>query len=305
MGRLRTAVHNFSSLDLLPEEILGHLDELVGRIDQEAVAADGGVGVTGATCLYAIYDPASGRCAMARAGHLQPALVLPDGSVDFADPPAGPPLGLGGVPFQTAEVTLPEGSVLVLYTDGLVEARDRDIDVGLDLLRGTLADTAGRSPEQVCATVLRTMLPTRPVDDVALLVARCRRLAPDQVAEWDVPYDPAAVGAVRAEVTRRLAEWGLAELAFATELVLSELITNAIRHATGPIGVRLLRDRSLICEVSDTSSTSPHLRHATATDEGGRGLFLVAQFAARWGTRYTAGGKVIWAEQPLPSGAGR
>ena len=90
------------------------------------------------------------------------------------------------------------------------------------------------------------------------------------------------------------------ELAFTTELILSELVTNAIRYGSGPIRVRLLRDRSLICEVSDGSSTSPHLRYAATTDEGGRGLFLVAQFTERWGTRYTPDGKVIWAEQPLP-----
>lgn len=85
-----------------------------------------------------------------------------------------------------------------------------------------------------------------------------------------------------------------------TELVLSELITNAIRYATGPIDVRLLLDRTLICEVADASSTSPHLRYAATTDEGGRGLFLVAQMAERWGTRYTKDGKIIWVEQRLP-----
>ncbi|WP_377274204.1 SpoIIE family protein phosphatase [Peterkaempfera sp. SMS 1(5)a] len=305
MGRLRTAVHNFSSLDLPPDEILDHLDELVGRIDQDEASADGGTAVIGATCLYAIYDPVTGHCAMTRAGHLPPAVIHPDGSVEFPDLPAGPPLGLGSMPFETAELNLAEGSRLVLYTDGLVEVRDRDIDVGLELLRSTLAGVADRSPEEICTAVLQALLPAHPGDDIALLVARTRRLAPEQVAEWDVPYDPAAVGEVRAAVTRRLADWGLDELAFTTELLLSELITNAIRHATGPIRVRLLRDESLICEVSDTSSTSPHLRFATTTDEGGRGLFLVAQFAEHWGTRYTAEGKVIWAEQPLPPGSGR
>jgi anti-sigma regulatory factor (Ser/Thr protein kinase) len=115
-----------------------------------------------------------------------------------------------------------------------------------------------------------------------------------------VPSDPAAVGEVRASVTRQLTEWGLDDLAFATELMLSELVTNAIRYGTGPIKVRMLRDRSLICEVFDGSNTSPHLRYAASTDEGGRGLFLVAQLAERWGTRYTPAGKVIWTEQPLP-----
>ncbi|MCX4584863.1 SpoIIE family protein phosphatase/ATP-binding protein [Streptomyces sp. NBC_01481] len=308
MGRLRTAVHNFSTLDLPPDELLWHLDELVARIDQDE-AGDGSAGsngsdasVTGATCVYAIYDPVSGICAMARAGHLQPAIVHADGTAVFADVPGGPPLGLGGLPFETLELQLPEDSRLVLYTDGLVEDRDRDIDEGLTLLRHTLADNADRTPEETCEAVLKALLPARPRDDIALLVGRTRVLDSSRVADWDVPPDPAAVRRVRAAVTRKLAEWELEEEAFTTELILSELVTNAIRYATGPIRVRLIRDRTLICEVSDHSSTSPHLRQAAITDEGGRGLFLVAQFADRWGTRYTPDGKVIWTEQPLTSG---
>ncbi len=298
MGRLRTAIHNFSTLDLPPDELLGHLDELVNRIDQEEAGGGESGGLTGATCLYAIYDPVSRRCTLASAGHPPPAVVDPQGRVSFPELPTGPPLGLAVLPFETAEVELAEGSRLVLYTDGLVEDRERDIDEGLALLREALCGPP-RTPEQTCADVLGAMLPAHPQDDIALLVAETRVLAPNQVAQWDVPSDPAAVGAVRAQVAERLADWGLDEAAFVTELILSELVTNAIRYGSGPIRVRLLRDRSLICEVSDGSSTSPHLRYAATEDEGGRGLFLVAQFANRWGTRYTATGKVIWTEQPL------
>nr|WP_198045530.1 SpoIIE family protein phosphatase/ATP-binding protein [Kitasatospora mediocidica] len=298
MGRLRTAVHNFSTLDLPPDELLGHLDDLVNRLDQDQSAPGGGDAVTGASCLYAVYDPVSRLCTMARAGHPPPALVRPDGTVEFVDVPAGPPLGLGGLPFFAAEVTVPEGSRLVLYTDGLVEDRERDIDQGLELLSQALHE-AGPGPEETCEAVLAALLPAHPTDDVALLVARTRVLPADRIAEWDVPSDPAAVSDVRAAVSRQLELWGLEDMAFVTELILSELITNAIRYAAEPIRVRLLHDRSLICEVSDSSSTSPHLRYAASTDEGGRGLFLVAQFAERWGTRYTATGKVIWAEQAL------
>ncbi len=299
MGRLRTAVHNFTALDLPPDELLGLLDELVGRIDQDEAADDSSAPVTGATCLYAIYDPVAGSCVMARAGHPPPALIRPDGTVEFPEVPAGPPLGLGGLPFETTELRLAEGSRLVLYTDGLVEDRLHDIDVGLEQLRRAL-ETAGETPEETCRTVLDARLPDRPGDDIALLVARTRTLGPDQVAEWDVPNDPAAVGEVRSQVTRRLGEWGLDELVFTTELILSELVTNAIRYGGETVHVRVVRDRSLICEVFDSSSTSPHLRYAAMTDEGGRGLFLVAQLAERWGTRYTPAGKVIWAEQPAP-----
>ncbi|MFE2438902.1 SpoIIE family protein phosphatase [Streptomyces sp. NPDC059409] len=299
MGRLRTAVHNFTALDLPPDELLGLLDELVGRIDQDEAADDSTAPVTGATCLYAIYDPVAGSCVMARAGHPPPALIRPDGTVEFPEVPAGPPLGLGGLPFETTELRLAEGSRLVLYTDGLVEDRMHDIDVGLEQLRRAL-ETAGETPEETCRTVLDARLPDRPGDDIALLVARTRTLGPDQVAEWDVPNDPAAVGEVRSQVTRRLGEWGLDDLVFTTELILSELVTNAIRYGSETVHVRVVRDRSLICEVFDSSSTSPHLRYAAMTDEGGRGLFLVAQLAERWGTRYTPAGKVIWAEQPVP-----
>ncbi|MER6072184.1 SpoIIE family protein phosphatase [Streptomyces sp. NPDC001817] len=300
MGRLRTAVHNFSTLDLPPDELLSHLDDLVGRIDQDEACAEAAGEIAGATCLYAIYDPATRRCTMARAGHLAPALVHPDGSVTFADLPAGPPLGIGGLPFQTAELQLAEGTELVLYTDGLIEDRSRDLDVGMELLRQALADHPGRAPDESCQAVLDELLPGRPTDDVALLVARTRALTPDQVAEWDVPPDPAAVADMRLAVSGTLDEWGLAELGFATELVLSELITNAIRYGGEPIRVRLIRDRTLICEVADGSNTSPHLRYAATTDEGGRGLFLVSQMTERWGVRYSPQGKVIWAEQALP-----
>ncbi|MFI9105442.1 SpoIIE family protein phosphatase [Streptomyces fildesensis] len=301
MGRLRTAVHNFSALDLPPDELLGHLDELVNRIDQDTTTESAGAALTGATCLYAIYDPVDGRCVLATAGHPVPALVLPDGSVTFPDVPVSPPLGVGGgLPVETTELFLPAGSRLVLYTDGLVEVRGQDIDTGLAVLRDALAAHPDGSPESTCQAVLDAMLPAQPGDDIALLVARTRLLDHDQVAEWEVPEDPAAVAQIRANVTRQLETWGLAELAFTAELIISELVTNAIRYGHSPIRLRLLRNQgSLTCEVADASSTSPHLRHAALTDEGGRGLFLVAQLSQRWGTRYTDRSKIIWTEQTL------
>ncbi|MFF7234595.1 SpoIIE family protein phosphatase [Streptomyces sioyaensis] len=302
MGRLRTAVHNFSALDLPPDELLNHLDDLVSRLDQdeEGTPAGSGNGVIGATCLYAVYDPTSGHCAMARAGHPPPAIVQPDGTAGFPDLPAGPPLGLGGSLFEAADFALLEGSQLVLYTDGLIEDRQHDIDTGLQQLCKALAHP-GRSPEETCDAVLTAMVPARPSDDIALLVARTRTLAAGKIARWDLPADPAAVPRLRAAVAHQLAEWGLGDAAFATELVVTELATNAVRYGAPPLHVRLLHNRSLICEVSDASSTSPHLRRARATDEGGRGLFLVAQLTDHWGTRYTINGKVIWTEQLLPS----
>jgi serine phosphatase RsbU (regulator of sigma subunit)/PAS domain-containing protein/anti-sigma regulatory factor (Ser/Thr protein kinase) len=299
MGRLRTAVLNFSSLDLAPDELLGHLDEMVALLDTQTSGADSnGAPVTGATCLYAIYDPVGGRCTLARAGHLAPAVVHPDGRVTFPDLPLSPPLGVGGHPFEAGELELPEGSRLVLFTDGLIEGRGTDIDEGLRRLRSAVAGP-DLTPEETCRAVMESVMPRHPGDDVALLVARTRLLDPSRVAAWDVPVDAMAVSGVRTEVSRRLGEWGLEDLSFTTELILSELLTNAIRYGAPPVRVRLLFGRTLVLEVSDGSNTSPRLRHASTTDEGGRGLFLVSQFADRWGTRYVARGKVIWAEQTL------
>ncbi|WP_245984275.1 SpoIIE family protein phosphatase [Streptomyces tateyamensis] len=298
MGRLRTTIRNFSALDLPPEEVLGRLDELVAQLDEEGA----GLEIAGSTCVYAVYDPVSGSCVLARAGHLRPALIEPDGTVGYPEVAVSPPLGVGGHPFETTELKLAPGSQLVLFTDGLVETRDSDIDVGLARLRRTLAEQAGRDPERICEAVTRAMLVGHPADDVALLVARTGLLAADRSAEWEVPMDPAAVAPVRAACARQVARWGLDGLGFATELILSELITNAIRYGAAPVRVRLLYDTSLVCEVSDGSSTAPHLRWAATTDEGGRGIFLVAQLAHRWGTRYTAEGKVIWCEQTPAEG---
>ncbi|SCF75551.1 Anti-sigma regulatory factor (Ser/Thr protein kinase) [Streptomyces sp. Ncost-T10-10d] len=167
-------------------------------------------------------------------------------------------------------------------------------------LGGVLAQR-GLPLDTLCATAVEQLLPVPQPDDVALLLARTHELSADHVVSWEVPPDPAAVAGVRARTARLLRTWGLEELQMTTELIVSELVTNALRHATGPIRLRLLRQSVLICEVSDASSTSPRLRHARTTDEGGRGLFLVAQLTHRWGTRYTPEGKIIWTEQELPA----
>ncbi|MFI7246140.1 sodium/proline symporter PutP [Streptomyces qinglanensis] len=310
MGRLRTAVRTLANLDLPPDELLAHLDDLViglmgAHSSEEPSSAEdetAGTALLGATCLFAVYDPVSRQCTLARAGHLPPVIVGPDGGVDIVELPVGPPLGLGYLPFESAERELPEGSLLALYTDGLIETYDRDFDVGLARLSEALA-VPGPTLETIGRNALDALLTGPPVDDAALLLARTRVLPADRVVSWDLPSDPAAVGRARAEAGEQLTEWGLEELTFTTELIVSELVTNAIRHATGPVCLRLILDRGLICEVSDASSTSPRLRHARTTDEGGRGLLLVAQLAQRWGTRHTATGKIIWTEQSLPAPA--
>lgn len=304
MGRLRTAVQTLADMDLAPDELLARLDDLVMRLSEEeptgGEADRGGTTVLGATCLYAVYDPASRCCTMARAGHPPPVIVTPDGVVSFPDLPLGPPLGLGGLPFESLEVELPEGSLLGLYTDGLIEGPEKDIEQGKIRL-GRAISRDGLPLDELCEAVVKELLPVPQPDDIALLLARTHALRPDRLVSWEVPLDPAAVGATRNKVARQLEVWGLDELTMTTELIVSELVTNAIRYASGPVRLRLLLQSVLTCEVSDASSTTPRLRHARTTDEGGRGLFLVAQLARRWGTRYTHQGKIIWAEQWLPS----
>ncbi|MFD6388022.1 ATP-binding SpoIIE family protein phosphatase, partial [Streptomyces nigra] len=253
----------------------------------------------GATCLYAVYDPVSRRCTMARAGHPPPVVVAPDGQVSYPEPPAGPPLGLGGLAFESAEIELAEHSLLGLYTNGLVESETADVDSRMARL-GDLLARRDLDLDALCSSAVRDLVPEQQSDDIALLLARTHALAAENVVSWDVPVDPAAVADVRARATRQMAAWHLDDLAMTTELIVSELVTNAIRYAEPPLRLRLLRDSRLTCEVADASSTAPRLRHARSTDEGGRGLFLVAQLAHRWGARYTPEGKIIWAEQELP-----
>ncbi|MFB7087823.1 SpoIIE family protein phosphatase [Streptomyces sp. NPDC056296] len=299
MGRLRTAVQTLADLELAPDEILTRLDELVTRLAAEADPEHRDM--IGATCLLAVYDPITEQCTLASAGHPPPLLVTPSGDTSPIPLRPGPPLGVGGLPFETATIPLEPGSMLALYTDGLLGYREAEVDVDQAIahlgarlaeyqLSGTPLGEAARGliSQQAAAA-----------DDTALLLSRVKPLEPGAVSHWEFPADPAAVAEARAAVQRKLGDWGLDDIAFTTELVVSELVTNAIRYAGGPVGLRLIRDAVLTCEVSDPSNTQPRLRRARDTDEGGRGLFLVAQLSQRWGSRYGATGKTIWAEQSL------
>ncbi|SES33522.1 PAS domain S-box-containing protein [Streptomyces sp. yr375] len=293
MGRLRTAVATLADLELPPDEVMTHLNDIVGGLGEDSFA----------TCLYAVYDPTAGTCAITRAGHPPPAVVEPDGRVYFLgrlDP--DPPLGVAQPPFETVELTLPDDSLLVLYTDGLVESAHREVDRGMDELKQLLRTTDHAELEALCDALTARLLPDEQranSDDAALLAVRVHALAPDLMASWQLSEEPRAAGQARRHIREQLQSWDLDDLSTTTELIGSELVGNVVRHAKGPVLLRLLRSTSLICEVSDGSLTTPRIRHAAETDEGGRGLQLVAALSQRWGTRYTAAGKCIWTEQTL------
>jgi serine phosphatase RsbU (regulator of sigma subunit)/anti-sigma regulatory factor (Ser/Thr protein kinase) len=290
MGHLRTAVQTLAALDLPPEQVLRHLDDLAQRLDDDHLA----------TCIYAVYDPVARSCVIANAGHIPPVLVHADGKAELLSQlPTGAPIGVGGVAFEPVEVQAADDDLLVLCTDGLVEMRGRDIGSGLAALCANLA-APGVTPDGLCDILMRTLHTRDREDDVALLIARLRGIPSGDVAQWLLNPRPATPHLVRRLVRHTLAEWGLSECADVAELLASELATNAIRHASRPIGLRLMRTGSLLCEVSDDDHHLPTLRPATELDEAGRGLNLVSRMARRWGANRTSDGKVVWFEQALP-----
>ncbi|MER7493191.1 SpoIIE family protein phosphatase [Streptomyces pharetrae] len=312
MGELRTAVRTLAQLDLEPAEVLSQLDEIArglgtpGGIQQATRAArrprEADLSeVYLATCVYAVYDSVTRRCTFANAGHLPPVLVEPGEPALMLDVPPGLPLGVGGEPFEEVEVELPEGALLALYTDGLVESRDHPLDEGLQAFVGALTDPA--SPlEDVCDDVLNTLDTHHGEDDIALLMARVQGLPAESVGDWTLPREPRSVGRAREYARGQLLSWDLEPLVDTTELLVSELVTNALRYGEGEIRLRLLLDRTLVCEVWDSGLVQPRRRRARDTDEGGRGLQLVGLLSAAWGSRRTHRGKTVWFELPLPDG---
>ncbi|BFV57500.1 SpoIIE family protein phosphatase [Kitasatospora sp. CMC57] len=305
MGRLRTAVRTLAGLDLAPEVLLRHVHELTDDL------AHGPDEALLATCVYAVFDPSTQRLTATKAGHIPPILIvpketanepsrvgsaLPGGVGQILDLPSGAPLGVGGVPFESIELEIPEGSLLVLCTDGLVESRDKDLDVGLGRLLSVLEQPYA-SIQQACEAVLDTMEQGREPDDVALLLARLGRgRAGIPTAGWTLPAEPTAVSRARRLVRSTLAEWEVEHLTDTAELLVSELVTNSVRYASAPIGVRLTLGDTLLVEITDPLPDPPRERHAAEADEGGRGLELVGRLALRWGARAEGMGKVVWFE---------
>ncbi|MFE4551709.1 MULTISPECIES: SpoIIE family protein phosphatase [unclassified Streptomyces] len=293
MGQLRTTAQTLAGLDLPPQEVLHHLDEQAQRLGTDRMA----------TCLYAVYDPVAHRITIANAGHPPPVLLHLGGRAEVLRVPPGAPIGVGGVDFEAVELDAPAGATLLLYTDGLVESRLRDVWTGIEQLREKLAATAqltgpDHSPplEALCDEVLDMLGPGDRDDDIALLAARFDGIAPSDVAYWYLEPEDAAPGRARRLARRALSRWGMEDLSDSVELLVSEVVTNAVRYASRPVTLRLLRTDVLRCEVGDDVPQLPRLRQARATDEGGRGLYLVNKLARRWGATRLSTGKVVWFE---------
>ncbi|MER5635875.1 ATP-binding SpoIIE family protein phosphatase [Kitasatospora sp. NPDC002227] len=293
MGQLRTSAQTLAALDLPPHEVLYHLDEQAQRLGREQHLA---------TCVYAVYDPIANRVVIANAGHVPPLLVQPDGRADLLDLPPGAPIGVGGVDFTSVELAAPPGSALLLFTDGLVESRRRSLTTGLELLRSRISSARGDSPEQLCQEALRILPAGERGDDIALLAAAFDGIPAEDVAYWYLQPRHETPGRARRLAGHALRRWGLELLVDNTELMVSELVTNAIQHATRPVTLRLVRTSVLRCEVGDDSALLPRARRAGPEDERGRGLQIVARCAERWGATRLGAGKVVWFEQRLPSG---
>ncbi|MFD4542774.1 SpoIIE family protein phosphatase [Streptomyces bauhiniae] len=292
MGQLRIALRTLALQDLETDELLTHLDEVASQL---AEPSDAYV----ATCAVAVYNPVSRRCAMVRAGHPAPVIVDPTGSPVPVNVPLGPPLGAGGGRvFTPALVDLPAGTLIALYTNGLLGAHAQDPAAARRRLAQTLASPA-RPLRELSDDAVYRMAPSRD-DDAVLLLARTHTLAKENVADWTLPAEPSVVSTARRLVDQQLAVWHLEGAAYTTGLIVSELVTNAIRYGAGPIQLRLIHDSGrLLTEVTDVNSTSPHLRHARESDEGGRGLYIVMRLSTHWGVRHSQQDKTIWSEQRL------
>lgn len=295
MGQLRTAVQTMATMEMPPAQLLRNLDDLAQRLGENYLA----------TCLYAVYDPIRSELQIANAGHIPPVLVrAADGRSELLDLPTGAPIGVGGVPFETATVRVGPGDRLVLCTDGLVEVRGQDIGAGLAALCESAAHPAA-SMDHACDTIIRALnTHGGRKDDVALLMARLNGIPADDVAEWQLALDPREVARARRLVRGKLYDWDLPQAVESAELMVSELVTNAVRHARiRHVGLRLVRTDALLCEVTDDEPAPATLLGATADDEFGRGLRVVSRLARGWGSSSTAQGKTVWFEQ-APGGKG-
>ncbi|CAM5545659.1 ATP-binding SpoIIE family protein phosphatase [Streptomyces atroolivaceus] len=301
MGQLRTVVHTLAALDLEPDELLARLYDTAARLAVERAQLPQSDPLheepLGATCAYAVYDPFTEMCTVASAGHPAPLVVEPDGAAFVVGLPVGPALGTSDrSPVAAVSFRLREGSLLALHSNALRGHAQPTSGA----LRQALMPT-DRPMGDLCDAVAYALPDSPDLHGSALLLARTHAMPADRYAAWELPYDKTAPATARRLTSKRLADWHLeGDTGDATELIVSELVTNAVRYGRPPVELRLILDRGLTCEIRDGSTTAPYMKYAGAVDEGGRGLFIISQLASLWGTRYAAEGKTVWSEQALP-----
>lgn len=296
MGRLRSVARTLLGLDISPERVLARLDLAARDLEEDQVA----------TCLCAVYDHAERTYRLASAGHLPPLMIDAAGRAAFLDVPPGAPLGAGVIPYDQVTTEVPEGSRLVMYTDGLIKNRHEDVDVLLERLRAAVDGPPVSLPDSCEAAWTRTdSCGDGRFDDAVMLMTEALPQPDADVVVWSLPANGSAAGTARRLVRAQLERWSLSELTDVTELVVSELVGNALRYGGGATGLRLLRHDRLCVEVSDIGPDLPQIQHAPLGAEGGRGLQLINMLCRRWGSCRTPEGKVVWAEQDLPGGGSR
>jgi serine phosphatase RsbU (regulator of sigma subunit) len=291
MGQLRTAIRAYTVTDLPPGALMSRLNRLVLDMGDDLIA----------TCVYAVLDQTDGTLTVASSGHMPPAFVHPDGRVELAELPLGPPLGVEAAVHTEQQLDFPVGSRMLLYTDGLVEHRERDLTDGLTDLVARLDLTTAPCPV-ACKEIISALLDNRTQDDdITLLMVGNVGLSRREHVRREFPADPAHAAQVRAFVESSLLAWGDRELVVPATSVVNELYINAVTHAGTATTLHLRRlPRVLIAEVEDLDAHEPRRSIASPEDEHHRGLQIVEAFASRWGTRHTDTGKVVWAEFALP-----
>ncbi|MEV7427386.1 MULTISPECIES: SpoIIE family protein phosphatase [unclassified Streptomyces] len=301
MGQLRIVLRAYAAEGHTPATVMARASVFLHELDTDRFA----------TCVYAEADLTTGLVQVVRAGHVDPLVRDADGSCRRVLVPGGLPLGLsaafGVLDYPVETVELDPGQALLLYTDGLVEQPGADLDDGMQLLAGLVAD--GPRDLQALADRLCEVVDARGgEDDVAVLLLRRGGARPERSAgrlQQHVPKaDPQALSTVRHMIRAAVSAWGAGERSDGIELAADELITNALTHAesAATVVVRVLprAERRIRVEVEDGSSALPHRRDAGASGVSGRGLLLVEELADGWGVESRGSGKCVWCEFIVP-----
>ncbi|MER5779801.1 PAS domain S-box protein [Streptomyces sp. NPDC002039] len=295
MGQLRSASHALAKTGMPPWQLMRALDAVVSELPDQFV-----------TCCYLVVDADAAELTVCSAGHLPLLLAAPNGRVSRLSVDVSVPLGVGEVPHHESRHAVEPGSVLALYTDGLVETPGSDIEEQLDFLATALGKTVADTDdlEVMADSLLGEMLPDADdnADDVTLLLAHIPDV-PVTSQSVVLAAQPSSVGEGRRFLRSTLARWGNVDdqLCETACLLASELLSNAVNHSCGPVRLRLRHaGRELSVEVCDGSPVLPQARFASPDAESGRGLLLVDSLAEAWGTLPTAEGKAVWFSLPLP-----